>query len=201
MLAIVGGVKASTKLGVLAELLEKVDRLAIGGAMASTFLLARGVAIGKSPAEPALAGEARAIMAAHDVLLPSDVLVADSFEDEWPRTRSIDAVGAHEVIVDIGPRTCAAIEAELARAGTILWNGPLGMFERPAFAGGTRRIAAAIADATGFSIAGGGDTAAAVAHFGLETRFGYVSSGGGAFLEYVAGKALPAVEVLKQRAG
>jgi phosphoglycerate kinase len=200
MLAIVGGAKVSTKLGVLTALVKKVDRLAIGGAMANTFLLARGVEVGKSPTEPALLDEARAILASGKVLLPQDVLVADGFEDEWPRTRLVGAVGAQEVIVDIGPRTCAAIEAELARAGTILWNGPLGRFERLESAGGTRRIAAAIADAKGYSIAGGGDTAAALAQFGLEKRLSYVSSGGGAFLEYVAGKPLPAVEALRARA-
>jgi phosphoglycerate kinase len=134
------------------------------------------------------------------VVLPVDLLVADGFDAGPTRARPAGEVGPGEVIVDIGPLACAAIEAQIGRAGTILWNGPLGMFERPAFSGGTRRIAAAIAGAKGYSIAGGGDTAAAIAQFGLERRFGYVSSGGGAFLEYVAGRTLPAVEALRQRA-
>jgi phosphoglycerate kinase len=201
LMAVVGGSKVSTKLTVLVELAKKVDVLIVGGGIANTFLLAAGKPIGKSLAEPALVEEARRIAVTTQVPLPEDVVVA---VEASARARSAikapDAVQADEMILDIGPRTAAVLAERLQSAGTIVWNGPLGVFELDAFAKGTHAIGQAIAESPAFSIAGGGDTLAAIAKFGLEKRISYISTGGGAFLEFLEGKQLPAVAVLEQRA-
>ena len=206
LVAIVGGSKVSTKLAILRSLAAKVDRLIVGGGIANTFLLAAGLPIGKSLAEPSLVGEARAVIEAMrargaEVPIPTDVVVATTFAADAPATvkRAAD-VAADDLILDIGPETAAHLAALLADAGTIVWNGPVGVFEFPAFAAGTEAIARAVASSPGFSIAGGGDTLAAIAAFGIESDVDYVSTGGGAFLEVLEGKTLPAVEVLEQRA-
>jgi phosphoglycerate kinase len=200
LVAIVGGSKVSTKLSVLAELAKKVDRLIVGGGIANTFLLAAGKPIGKSLAEPDFVAEAKKILATGKVPLPSDVVVGKSLEDEKPKTKSVDAVAEDEMILDIGPKTAKAYADEIAKAGTIVWNGPVGVFEKDQFAKGTETIARAIANSRAFSIAGGGDTLAAIGKFGLEKNISYISTGGGAFLEFLEGKKLPAVEALEARA-
>jgi phosphoglycerate kinase len=200
LVAIVGGSKVSTKLSVLAALAKKVDRLIVGGGIANTFLLAAGKPIGRSLAEPDLVAEAKRIMASTKVPLPVDVVVGKSLDDENPRTKSADDVAADEMILDIGPKTAAAYAGEIAEAGTIVWNGPVGVFEKEAFAKGTQTIAGAIADSKAFSIAGGGDTVAAINKFGIADRIDYISTAGGAFLEFLEGKKLPAVEALEARA-
>jgi len=192
--AIVGGSKVSTKLAALAELAKRVDRLIVGGGIANTFLLAAGKPIGKSLAEPELAGEAKKIMTTGKVPLPADVVVAGA------KVKSVDDVAADDVILDIGPKTARAYADEIAKAGTIVWNGPVGLFEKDRFANGTRAIAEAIANSKAYSIAGGGDTVAAIAKFGLEKKIAYISTGGGAFLEFLEGKPLPAVAALEARA-
>jgi len=192
--AIVGGSKVSTKLAALAELAKRVDRLIVGGGIANTFLLAAGKPIGKSLAEPELAGEAKKIMTTGKVPLPADVVVAGA------KVKSVDDVAADDVILDIGPKTARAYADEIAKAGTIVWNGPVGLFEKDRFANGTRAIAEAIANSKAYSIAGGGDTVAAIAKFGLEKKISYISTGGGAFLEFIEGKPLPAVAALEARA-
>jgi phosphoglycerate kinase len=197
--AIVGGSKVSTKLSVLAELAKKVDRLIVGGGIANTFLLAAGKPIGRSLAEPDLVAEAKKILATGKVLLPSDVVVARSLEGEGT-VKSVDAVQPDEMILDIGPKAARAYAEELAKAGTIVWNGPVGVFEKPQFAKGTEALARAVADAKGFSIAGGGDTVAAINQFGIADRIDYISTAGGAFLEFLEGKTLPAVAALEARA-
>ena len=201
LVAIVGGSKVSTKLTVLAELAKKVDSLIVGGGIANTFLLAAGKPIGKSLAEPDLVAEAKRIAAATDVPLPLDVVVA---VEASARARSIikapEAVEGDEMILDIGPKTAAALADSLRTAGTIVWNGPVGMFEIDAFAKGTQTIARAIADSKAFSIAGGGDTIAAIHKFGIADKIGYISTAGGAFLEFLEGKKLPAVAALEARA-
>jgi len=197
--AIVGGSKVSTKLTALAELAKKVDHLIVGGGIANTFLLAAGRPIGKSLAEPALVGEAKKIMAMTKVPLPTDVVVAKSMHDEG-RVKRVDSVSGDEMILDIGPDTARSLAASLARAGTIVWNGPVGVFEKEAFARGTRTLLQAIADSKAFSIAGGGDSLAAIAKFGFENKISYISTGGGAFLEFLEGKPLPAVAALEARA-
>jgi phosphoglycerate kinase len=197
--AIVGGSKVSTKLSALAELAKKVDQLIVGGGIANTFLLAAGRPIGKSLAEPALVGEAKKIMAMTKVPLPTDVVVAKSMHDEGT-VKPVDSVSGDEMILDIGPDTARSLAASLAGAGTIVWNGPLGVFEKEAFARGTRTILQAIAGSKAFSIAGGGDSLAAIAKFGLEKKISYISTGGGAFLEFLEGKPLPAVAALEARA-
>ena len=199
LVAIVGGSKVSTKLSVLAELAKKVDRLIVGGGIANTFLLAAGKPIGKSLAEPDLVREAKKILATGKVLLPTDVVVARSMEGAGT-LKSVDAVAADEMILDIGPKSANAYRGELARAGTIVWNGPVGVFEKPQFAAGTESLARAVADAEGFSIAGGGDTVAAINQFGIADRIDYISTAGGAFLEFLEGKTLPAVAALEARA-
>jgi phosphoglycerate kinase len=201
LVAVVGGSKVSTKLTVLAELAKKVDLLIVGGGIANTFLLAAGKPIGKSLAEPDLVAEAKRIAAATQVPVPEDVVVA--VEASARARSSIKAPGdvqADEMILDIGPRTAAALAERLKSAGTIVWNGPVGVFEIDAFAKGTHAIGRAIAESKAFSIAGGGDTLAAIAKFGLEKRISYISTGGGAFLEFLEGKKLPAVEALEARA-
>jgi len=201
LVAIVGGAKVSTKLTVLAELAKKVDVLMLGGGIANTFLLAAGKPIGRSLAEPALVEEARRIAAATQVPLPEDVVVA---VEASARARSAikrpDEVQPDEMILDIGPRTAAALAGRLKDAGTIVWNGPLGLFEVDAFAKGTHAIGRAIAESPAYSIAGGGDTVAAIHKFGLEGGIDYISTAGGAFLEFLEGKQLPAVAALEARA-
>jgi phosphoglycerate kinase len=198
---VVGGSKVSTKLTVLAELAKKVEVLIVGGGIANTFLLAAGKPIGKSLAEPALVEEAKRIAAATQVPLPEDVVVAVEASARARATiKSPQDVQADEMILDIGPKTAAAFAAKLKGAGTIVWNGPVGVFEIDAFAKGTHALGEAIAESSAFSIAGGGDTLAAIAKFGLENRISYISTGGGAFLEFLEGKTLPAVAALEARA-
>lgn len=199
LLAIVGGSKVSTKLTVLAELAAKVDRLIVGGGIANTFLLAAGKPIGKSLAEPDLAPEAKKIMGRTTVPLPSDVVVAESMEGR-ANTKPVDAVAREEMILDIGPKSAQALAAEVSRARTIVWNGPVGVFEKEQFAKGTETLSRAIASSEAFSIAGGGDTVAAINKFGVAERISYISTAGGAFLEFLEGKKLPAVAALEARA-
>jgi phosphoglycerate kinase len=204
--AIVAGSKVSTKLTILKALAEKVDQLIVGGGIANTFLLASGLPIGKSLAEPALVAEARAVidaMAARGaaVPIPTDVVTAKSFAADAPATiRPVAEVEADDLILDIGPQTAARLAEQLKAAGTIVWNGPVGVFEFDAFAHGTETIAHAIAASSAFSIAGGGDTLAAIAKYGIAKDVSYISTGGGAFLEVLEGKTLPAFEILERRA-
>ena len=206
LVAIVAGSKVSTKLTILKSLADKVDQLIVGGGIANTFLLAAGTPIGKSLAEADLVAEAREIIDAMarrgaSVPLPIDVVVASEFSAQaQARTVPADAVGADDMILDIGPASAEALAKILEGAGTIVWNGPVGVFEFDQFAGGTRRLAQAIAASSGFSIAGGGDTLAAIAKFGITDRVGYISTGGGAFLEFLEGRTLPAVAALEARA-
>jgi phosphoglycerate kinase len=206
LVAIVAGSKVSTKLTILQSLAGKVDGLVVGGGIANTFLLAAGLPIGRSLAEPALVAEARAVMDAMkargaEVPIPVDVVVAPRFAADAPATVKDSAdVGADDMILDIGPRTARMLADRLAAAGTIVWNGPVGVFEFDAFAQGTETVARAIAASSAFSIAGGGDTLAAIAKYGIEKDIGYISTGGGAFLEVLEGKTLPAFEILARRA-
>jgi len=200
LVAIVGGSKVSTKLSVLEELAKKVDRLIVGGGIANTFLLAAGKPIGKSLAEADLVGDAKRILASGKVPLPTDVVVGKSLDDTHPSVKAVGEVQADEMILDIGPRTAQAYAAELAKAGTIVWNGPVGVFEKEPYAQGTQTLARAVAEAKGFSIAGGGDTVAAINRYGIADKIDYVSTAGGAFLEFLEGKELPAVAALEARA-
>jgi phosphoglycerate kinase len=206
LLAIVAGSKVSTKLSILQSLAKNVDGLIVGGGIANTFLLAEGLPIGKSLAEPALLDEARAVIAAMKsrgaaVPIPVDVVTAKEFKADAPATvKAVAEVAADDLILDIGPQTAARLAAQLEAAGTIVWNGPVGVFEFDAFAKGTETIARAIAASSAFSIAGGGDTLAAIAKYGIEKEVGYISTGGGAFLEVLEGKTLPAFEILGRRA-
>jgi phosphoglycerate kinase len=200
LVAIVGGSKVSTKLSVLEELVKKVDRLIVGGGIANTFLLAAGKPIGKSLAEPQLVDDAKRILSTGRVPLPTDVVVGKSLDDPNPKTKSVDAVSGDDMILDIGPKTAQAYAAELAKAGTIVWNGPVGVFEKEPYAQGTQTLARAVAGAKGFSIAGGGDTVAAINKYGIADKVDYVSTAGGAFLEFLKGKTLPAVAALEARA-
>ena len=200
--AIVGGAKVSTKLALLRALVENVDALIVGGGIANTFLLAAGDKVGKSLAEPDLVPKARAILDAFPgkVPLPVDVVCAKAFAADAPATvKAVGDIVDDDLILDIGPATAERYLAILRDAGTIVWNGPVGVFEFDAFAAGTRALAEAIAASPAFSIAGGGDTLAAIAKFGVTDRVGYVSTGGGAFLEFLEGRTLPAVEVLERR--
>ena len=209
LVAIVGGSKVSTKLTILSNLAEKVDRLVVGGGILNTFLLAAGKPIGKSLAEPELLDECRRVL---DVLkakgaslpMPVDVVAAKAFAaDAEHRETSVDDVQPDEMILDVGTKTQAMLAEEIAKAGTIVWNGPVGVFEMAPYAGGTKALAEAIASATdrgAFSIAGGGDTVSAVSTFGIKDRVSYISTGGGAFLEFLEGKKLPAVAILEERA-
>jgi phosphoglycerate kinase len=199
LVAIVGGSKVSTKLSVLAELAKKVDRLIVGGGIANTFLLAAGKPIGKSLAEPDLVPEAKKILATGKVPLPVDVVVSTSMDGQG-KVKDVEAVNKDEMILDIGPKTAKAYADEIAKAGTIVWNGPVGVFEKDQFAKGTQTIARAIADSSAYSIAGGGDTVAAINKFGIADKIDYISTAGGAFLEFLEGKKLPAVEALEARA-
>jgi phosphoglycerate kinase len=203
LVAIVAGAKVSTKLGILRTLLAKVDTLIVGGGIANTFILAAGGRIGKSLAEPDLVPEARSLLDefAVRIPLPVDAVCAKRFAtDAAPAIKAIDEVADDDLILDIGPKTVAMLLPLIAGAGTIVWTGPVGVFEFDAFASGTRAIADAIAAAPAFSIAGGGDTLAAIARFGVTGGIGYISTGGGAFLEFLEGRTLPAVEVLERRA-
>ena len=206
LVAIVAGSKVSTKLTILQSLAARVDGLIVGGGIANTFLLASGLPIGKSLAEPALVGEASAVMAAMAargaaVPIPVDVVTAKSFAADAPASvRAVAEVQADDLILDIGPQTAALLAAQLKAAGTIVWNGPVGVFEFDAFSHGTETLARAIAESGAFSIAGGGDTLAAIAKYGIEQDVGYISTGGGAFLEVLEGKTLPAFEILERRA-
>jgi phosphoglycerate kinase len=206
LIAIVAGSKVSTKLTILAALAEKVDELIVGGGIANTFMLAAGLPIGKSLAEADLVEEAKKIIAAMKargaaVPIPSDVVVGKEFAASAAATvKPAAAVAEDEMILDIGPETAARLAESLKRAGTIVWNGPVGVFEFDQFAQGTKTMALAIAASKGFSIAGGGDTVAAINKFGVAKDIGYISTAGGAFLEFLEGKKLPAVEVLEARA-
>ena len=206
LIAIVAGSKVSTKLTILAALAEKVDQLIVGGGIANTFMLAAGLPIGKSLAEAELVDEAKKIMAAMKargaaVPIPTDVVVGKELAATAAATvKPATAVSADEMILDIGPETSARLAESLKRAGTIVWNGPVGVFEFDQFAEGTKTLALAIAASKAFSIAGGGDTVAAINKFGVAKDIGYISTAGGAFLEFLEGKKLPAVEILEARA-
>ncbi len=206
LVAIVAGSKVSTKLTILEALASKVDQLIVGGGIANTFMLAAGLKIGKSLAEPDLVAQAKAVidaMAARgaQVPIPTDVVVAKTFAADAPATiKAATDVADDDLILDIGPETAARLAEQLKAAGTIVWNGPVGVFEFAAFENGTRTIAQAIAESSAFSIAGGGDTLAAIAKYGIEDQVGYISTGGGAFLEVLEGKTLPAFEILEKRA-
>ncbi|MGB3880707.1 MAG: phosphoglycerate kinase [Diaphorobacter nitroreducens] len=206
LVAIVAGSKVSTKLTILQSLSKNVDGLVVGGGIANTFMLAAGLPIGKSLAEPDLVNEAKAVIAAMaargaEVPIPTDVVVAKAFAADAPATvKKASEVAEDDLILDIGPETAAKLAAQLKAAGTIVWNGPVGVFEFDQFAGGTKAIAQAIAESSAFSIAGGGDTLAAIAKYGIEKDVGYISTGGGAFLEVLEGKTLPAFEILQKRA-
>ena len=207
LLAIVAGSKVSTKLELLSSLVSKVDQLIVGGGIANTFIAAMGHGVGKSLVEMDLIETANAIMAdararGADIPLPTDVVVAPAFAADAPATvKRIDEVGADDMILDIGPQTAQAYAELIAKAGTVVWNGPVGVFEFDAFGRGTEAVARAIAASPAFSIAGGGDTLAAVDKYGIEADVSYISTGGGAFLEFLEGKELPAVAALKARAG
>ncbi|MGH8689085.1 MAG: phosphoglycerate kinase [Burkholderiales bacterium] len=200
LVAIVGGSKVSTKLTALAALSKKVDQLIVGGGIANTFMLAAGLPVGKSLVETDLVDEARRIMRATKVPVPEDVVVGRSLQDARGVTKAAKDVGGDEMILDIGPKAAQALVAPLAQAGTIVWNGPVGVFENDAFAQGTETLARAIASSKAFSIAGGGDTVAAIHKFGIADRIDYLSTAGGAFLEFLEGKTLPAVAALEARA-
>jgi phosphoglycerate kinase len=206
LVAIVAGSKVSTKLTVLESLLAKVDQLIVGGGIANTFLAATGVAVGKSLHEPDMLDTARALLAqaaarGAEIPLPTDVVVAEEFSPTAAATvRPVGEVRPHELILDIGPQTAARFAGVLADAGTILWNGPVGVFEFDQFGGGTETLAKAIAASPAFSLAGGGDTLAAIEKYGVAEGISYISTGGGAFLEFVEGKTLPAVAMLEARA-
>ncbi len=205
LLAIVAGSKVSTKLELLSSLVGKVDQLIVGGGIANTFIAAQGFGVGKSLFEPDLVDTAKKIMAdararGADIPLPTDVVVAPEFKADAPATvKPVDAVGADDMILDIGPDTAARYAQLIAKAGTVVWNGPVGVFEFDAFGKGTETLARAIADSDAFSIAGGGDTLAAVDKYGIADAVSYISTGGGAFLEFLEGKTLPAVAALEAR--
>ena len=206
LLAIVAGSKVSTKLELLSSLVSKVDQLIVGGGIANTFIAAMGYGVGKSLVEMDLLDTARRIIAdakarGADIPIPSDVVVAAEFKADAPATvKAVDAVSADDMILDIGPDTAARYAALIKSAGTVVWNGPVGVFEFDAFGKGTETLARAIADSAAFSIAGGGDTLAAVDKYGIQNEVSYISTGGGAFLEFLEGKTLPAVAALQARA-
>ena len=206
LVAIVAGSKVSTKLTILKSLAQNVDQLIVGGGIANTFMLAAGLKIGKSLAEADLVGEAKAVIEAMkargaEVPIPTDVVTAKTFAADAVATiKKATEVADDDLILDIGPETAAKLATQLNQAGTIVWNGPVGVFEFAAFENGTKVIAHAIAESKAFSIAGGGDTLAAIAKYGIEKQVGYISTGGGAFLEILEGKTLPAFEILAKRA-
>ena len=200
--AIVGGSKVSTKLSVLTELANRVDKIVVGGGMANTFLAAAGFCVGQSLMEPDLTQNAELLMSRVDIPLPTDVVVATAFSaDADAIVKQVDEVAEADLILDVGPETQASYQGMMASASTILWNGPVGVFEFPKFEGGTRALSLAIAASDGFSLAGGGDTLAAIDQFAVADKISYISTGGGAFLEFIEGKELPAVRMLKSRAG
>jgi phosphoglycerate kinase len=207
LVAIVAGSKVSTKLSILGALAEKVDYLVVGGGIANTFMLAAGLSVGKSLAEPALAGEARKIIEAMrargaDVPIPVDVVCAKALSpDARGETKDANEIVADDMVLDVGPRTAALLGGKLAAAGTIVWNGPVGVFELAQFSKGTEALARAIAASRAFSIAGGGDTVAAINKFGVAGGIDYISTAGGAFLEFLEGRKLPALAALEARAG
>jgi len=207
LVAIVAGSKVSTKLTILQSLAANVDQLIVGGGIANTFMLAAGLKIGKSLAEPDLLDQAKAVIAAMQargaaVPIPTDVVTAKTFSaDAVATVKAATDVADDDLILDIGPETAKTLAAQLMHAGTIVWNGPVGVFEFAAFENGTKVVAQAIASSSAFSIAGGGDTLAAIAKYGIESQIGYISTGGGAFLEVLEGKTLPAFEILGRRAG
>lgn len=204
MVAIVGGSKVSTKLTMLAALSSRVDRLIVGGGIANTFIAAAGYNVGKSLYEPDLVDEARRLIdaaraAGGEIPVPTDVVCGKAFAADTPaEVKPVSEITDDDMILDIGPETTARLAGMLADAGTIVWNGPVGVFEFDQFGNGTRTLAEAIASSDGFSIAGGGDTLAAIAKYGIADRISYISTGGGAFLEFLEGKPLPAVEILEQ---
>ncbi|WP_353154115.1 phosphoglycerate kinase [Herminiimonas fonticola] len=206
LVAIVAGSKVSTKLTILKTLADKVDNLIVGGGIANTFMLAAGLKIGKSLAEADLVGDAKAIMdmmakRGASVPIPVDVVCAKEFSPTAAAiVKDVADVADDDMILDIGPKTANMLAAQIAQAGTIVWNGPVGVFEFDQFANGTKTLAHAIAESRGFSVAGGGDTLAAIAKYDIADKIGYISTGGGAFLEFLEGKTLPAVEILEQRA-
>lgn len=206
LIAIVAGSKVSTKLCILRTLAERVDQLIVGGGIANTFMLAAGLPIGLSLAEPDLVDQALEIMdimhkRGASVPIPEDVIVANELSPlARANTVGVNDVADDDMILDIGPKTAAKLSHMIAQAGTILWNGPVGVFEIDQFGGGTKMLAAAIAHSPGFSVAGGGDTLAAIAKYGIEKQVGYISTGGGAFLEFLEGKVLPAIAILQERA-
>ena len=200
LVAVVGGSKVSTKLAVLERLAELCDQLLVGGGIANTFLAAAGYPVGKSLYEADLVPMARTLMSKTQIPLPLDVVVAQSFSENATATTKLAAdVGDDDMILDIGPLSQQRLADVISEAGTLLWNGPVGVFEFPAFAAGTAALAQAVADSETFSVAGGGDTLAAIDQFGIADQVSYISTGGGAFLEYVEGKELPAVRALKER--
>ena len=200
LVAMVGGSKVSTKLAVLERLAELCDQLLVGGGIANTFLAAAGYPVGKSLYEADLVPMARTLMAKTQIPLPLDVVVAESFSEHAAATTKLVAdVGDDDMILDIGPMSQQRLADVISEAGTLLWNGPVGVFEFPAFAAGTAALARAVADSAAFSVAGGGDTLAAIDQFDIADQVSYISTGGGAFLEYVEGKELPAVRALKAR--
>ena len=206
LVAIVAGSKVSTKLSILQSLADKVDHLIVGGGIANTFMLAEGLNIGKSLAEPDMLDDARAVIAKMkakngSVPIPVDVVTGKKFAADAPaETKDAQDVQPDDMIFDIGPKSAGALAKIIMDAGTIVWNGPVGVFEFDQFGGGTQTVAETIAASAGFSIAGGGDTLAAIAKYGVTDKIGYISTGGGAFLEFLEGKPLPAVEILQQRA-
>lgn len=201
LLAVVGGAKVSSKLQVLESLASKVDALVVGGGIANTFLAAAGKPVGKSLVEVEMIEQARRIMAQTHIPLPVDVVVASEFKEDAVATiKAVDDVTADDMILDIGPQSAAALASAIAKASTILWNGPVGVFEFANFAKGTEAVARAIAANPGFSIAGGGETITAIEKYGIENAISYISTGGGAFLEFVQGDILPAVAILEARA-
>ncbi len=198
--AIVGGSKVSTKISVLTELAKQVDQIIVGGGIANTFLAAAGFPVGKSLMEPDLTENAKLLMSRVDIPLPTDVVVATEFSaDALAIVKQVDEIAEADIILDVGPDTQASYQGMMASAKTILWNGPVGVFEFPKFEGGTRALSLAIAASDGFSLAGGGDTLAAIDQFAIADKISYISTGGGAFLEFVEGKELPAVKMLKSR--
>jgi len=206
LVAIVAGSKVSTKLTILQSLAKNVDQLIVGGGIANTFMLAAGLKIGKSLAEPDLVHEAKAVIEAMGqrgaaVPIPVDVVTAKEFKaDAKAAVKLAHEVADDDLILDIGPQTAKMLASQLMAAGTVVWNGPVGVFEFAPFENGTREIAKAIAHSSAFSIAGGGERLAAIAKYGIEKQVGYISTGGGAFLEVLEGKTLPAFEILSQRA-
>lgn len=199
-LAIVGGAKVSTKLEVLESLSDRVDQIIVGGGIANTFLAAAGLPVGKSLCETDLIETAKSLMAKCEIPLPTDVVTAKEFSaDAEACVKRVEEVAPDDMILDVGPQTAQKFDAMVKSAASILWNGPVGVFEFPAFASGTESLARSIAASSAFSVAGGGDTLAAIEHFGIEDQISYISTGGGAFLEYMEGKKLPAIAALEQR--